>query len=249
MRRTMVGALVLAALGIAALAAPVAAFPLTNCTLKATALAKDGSQIDSIEGGAADATQADPFLVDWDGTITYSGGSNIAMVNNTWGVSVFTFPTPLQGGDPNPQDSRTGSGTVGVSANAPFRLTGLYYVSGSLTGSGGTCTGSGWFKLTGDPIGTIPFFGGLGVLILGLAMLLIGARGHLFTAIFGGIFTGLGATTLLVIYGALPIGAQTPLVVLLAGVILGIAVGLLGGRGGDKEMPLMMPPTNAPPPA
>jgi hypothetical protein len=245
----MVGAVVLAALGVLVLAMPVAAFPLTNCTLKATALAADGSQIDSIEGGAADATQADPFLVDWDGTITYSGGSNIAMVNNTWGVNVFTFPTPLQGGDDNPEDNRTGSGTVGVSANAPFRFTGLYYVSGSLTGSGGTCTGSGWFKLTGDPIGTIPFFGGLGVLILGLAMLAIGARGHLFTAIFGGIFAGLGATTMLVIYSALPIGEQTPLVVLLAGVILGLAVGLLGRRGGGEESTPMMPPTNAPPPA
>ena len=249
MRRTMAGAVVLAALGILLLAAPVAAFPLTNCTLTANSLAAGGAALDSIEGGAPDATQADPFLVDWDGTITYSGGSNVAMINNTWGVSVFTFPTPLQGGDDNPEDNRTGSGTVGVSENAPFRFTGLYYVSGSLTGSGGTCTGSGWFKLTGDPIGTIPFFGGLGLLIVGIAMLAIGARGHLFTSIFGGIFTGLGATTMLVIYSALPIGESTPLVILLAGVVLGLAVGLLGRRGGGEESSPMMPPTNAPPPA
>jgi hypothetical protein len=249
MRRTMVGAVVLAALGVLVLAAPVAAFPLTNCTLKANSLAAGGAALDSIEGGAVDATQADPFLVDWDGTITYSGGSDIAMINNTWGVSVFTFPTPLQGGDDNPEDTRTGSGTVGVSANAPFRFTGLYYVSGSLKGSGGTCTGSGWFKLTGDPIGTIPFFGGLGVLILGLVMLAIGARGHTITAIIDGILTGLGATTMLVIYSALPIGEQTPLVVLLVGLILGIAIGLLGRRGGGEKSPPMMPPTNPPTPA
>lgn len=248
MRRTMVGAGVLAALGVLVLAAPVAAFPLTNCTLQANSLAAGGAALDSIEGGAADATQEKPFLVDWDGTITYSGGSNIAMLDNTWGVNVFTFPTPLQGGDDNPEDNRTGSGTVGVSANAPFRITGLYYVSGALTGSGGTCTGSGWFKLTGDPIGTIPFFGGLGALILGVAMLAIGARGHTITAILGGIVTALGATTMLVIYSALPIGERTPLVILLAGVILGIAVGLLGRRGGGKESAPMLPPTNAPPP-
>jgi len=249
MRRTLAGAVVVAALGMMAIAAPVAAFPLTNCTMQATALAADGSQLDSITGGAPDATQADPFLVDWDGTITYTGGSNIPMVNNTWGVTVFTFPTPLQGGDDNPEDNRTGSGTVGVSANAPFRFTGLYYVSGSLTGSGGTCTGSGWFKLTGDPIGTIPFFGGLGALILGAAMLVIGARGHTITAIVGGILTGLGATTMLVIYSALPIGESTPLVVLVLGLLLGIAVGLLGRRGRGEQASPMLPPTNPPTPA
>jgi len=245
MRRSMVGALVLAALGMLFLAAPVAAFPLTNCTLKANSLAAGGGAVDSIEGGAPDATQGDPFLVDWDGTITYVGASNVAMVNNTWGVSVFMFPMPLGGGDDNPEDTRTGDGTLGVSANAPFRFTGLYYVSGSLSGSGGACTGSGWFKLTGDPVGTIPFFGGLGVLILGIVMLAFGARGHTITAILGGIVTALGATTMLVIYSALPIGEQTPLVVLLVGLLLGIAVGFLGRRGGGDAPPLL-PPTNPP---
>jgi VIT1/CCC1 family predicted Fe2+/Mn2+ transporter len=80
-------------------------------------------------------------------------------------------------------------------------------------------------------------------------MLAIGARGHTITAILGGIVTALGATTMLVIYSALPIGEATPLVILLAGLILGIAVGLLGRRGGGQESSPMMPPTNAPPPA
>ena len=246
MRRTMVGALVLAALGILSLAAPVAAFPLTNCTLKATALAADGSQLDSIEGGALDATQEDPFLVDWDGTITYAGASQIAMVNNTWSVSVFNIPTPLSGGDDNPEDTRDGSGTVGVSTNAPFRFTGLYFVSGALTGSGGTCAGSGWFKLTGDPLGTIPFWVGLGVLILGVAMLAVGARGHAITAVFGGVLTGLGTATLLVLYSTLPLGSSTPLLLLALGAVLGIAVALIGRRRrGGTEAPTPGAPTPA----
>ena len=160
MGRRMLAAGVTAALGVLILAAPVAAFPLTNCTLQATGLAADGSTIGSIQSGADDATQDHPFLVDWDGTVSYKGSSQIEMKNNTWHVDVFGIPTPLSGSDPNTADNRDGSGTVGVSANAPFRITGLYFVSGSLTGSGGTCTGSGWFKLTGDPIGTIPFFVG-----------------------------------------------------------------------------------------
>ncbi len=245
MRRTLVGANVLAALGFLVLAAPVAAFPLTNCTMQATSSSAGGAALDSIQGGAPDATQQDPFVVDWDGTVAYAGGSNVEMKNNTWGISVFMIPTPLQGGDDNLEDTRTGNGTVGVSANAPFRFTGLYYVSGTLKGSGGTCTASGWFKLGGDPVGTFPFFGGVGALILGVAMLVIGARGHLITAIVGGILTGLGAATMLVIYSALPIAEQTPLVVLLLGLIVGILVGLLGRRGRGSDTPPMLPRTPA----
>jgi hypothetical protein len=245
----MFGAVVLAALGVLALAAPVAAFPLTNCTMQATSSTAAGGPLDSIQGGAPDATQQDPFLVDWDGTVAYTGGSNVAMVNNHWGINVFIVPTPLQGGDPNTADTRTGNGTVGVSANAPFRFTGLYYVSGTLTGSGGTCTGSGWFKLTGDPVGTIPFFGGIVVLIVGVLLLVFGARGHLISAIVGGILTSLGATTMLVIYSALPVAELTPLAVLLLGLIVGIAVGLLGRRARAPETPPMLPPSTPPTPA
>ena len=162
MRRTMVGAVVLAALGVLVLAAPVAAFPLTNCTHAGDLHRRpDGATLDSIQGGAPDATQQDPFLVDWDGTVAYTGGSNDRDEEQHLGRQRVRASRPhCQGGDDNPEDTRTGSGTVGVSANAPFRFTGLYYVSGSLKGSGGTCTASGWFKLGGDPIGTIPFFGG-----------------------------------------------------------------------------------------
>ena len=247
MRRSLVGAMVLAALGIVALAAPVAAFPLTNCTLQANSLKADGSALDSIAGGAVDATQADPFIVDWDGSITYAGGSNVEMKGNTWAVAVFTFPTPLQGGDDNSEDDRTGAGTVGVSANAPFRFTGLYYVHGNLKGSGGECVGSGWFKLAGDPVGTIPFFGGLGVLILGLVMLAFGSRGHTITAVIGGILAGLGGATMLVIYSTLPLGETTPLALLLIGLAIGLVIGILGRRGGgDQDTAPMLPPTNKP---
>ncbi len=169
------------------------------------------------------------------------------MLNNKWAVEVFMFPTPLQGGDDNPKNNKTGSGTVGVSANAPFRFTGLYYVHGTLTGSGGTCAGSGWFKLAGDPVGTIPFFGGIGVLVVGLLMLAFGSRGHTITAVIGGILTGLGGATMLIIYSTLPLGQQTPLALLLIGLAVGLVIGILGRRGrGDKDTAPMLPPTNPP---
>lgn len=259
MRRTMVGALVLAALGILGLAAPVAAFPLSNCTLSATSHAADGSTIASIASGAADATQDAPFLVDWDGTVSYKGSAQVAMLDNKWHVDVFGLPTPLMGGSPNQADNRDGDGTVGVSANAPFRFTGLYYVSGALTGSGGTCEGSGWFKLTGDPVGTLPFFVAAAITALGVLMLARGSRGHSITAIVGGLFTGLGVAALLVLFSTLPLGYPTPLVVLLAGVVLGILIALVGRRSrGDSDAPpppsdvasnppASPPPTSTPP--
>lgn len=236
MRRVLLVSAAMAALTLLAWAAPVAAFPLTNCTLQAASTMADGSELDSIASGANDATQEDPFLVDWDGSISYEGTSEIEMKNNTWSVSVFNIPTPLSGGDDNPEDNRTGSGTVGVSANAPFRFTGLYYVSGSLTGSGGTCTGSGWFKLTGDPIGTIPFWFGLGLVLLGAAGLARGAKGHPATAIAGGILAGFGIAVLAVIYSALPVGSLTPIVALILGIAAGVVIAGLARRGGgDKD--------------
>ena len=223
MRRTMVGAVVLAALGALLIAAPAAALPLTNCTLQATALAADGSKIDSVQSGAPDATQDDPFLVDWDGTVSYAGTAEIEMKNNTWHVDVFGIPTPLQGGDANTKDTRDGSGTVSVSANAPFKFTGLYFVSGSITGSGGTCAGSGWFKLTGDPTGTIPMIIALVVLYPGTAAARVRCpRACSISAVVGGVLSGLGLAALLIQYSTLPLGSPTPIVVLLLGLIIGI---------------------------
>jgi hypothetical protein len=145
---------------------------------------------------------------------------------------VFGIPTPLQGSDPNAADTRDASGTVGVSENAPFRFTGLYYVSGSITGSGGTCSGSGWFKLTGDPIGTIPFFVAAGVLILGLLLLLLGVTGHAITAVIGGLLTGIGIAAMLILFSTLPFGSPTPIVLLAVGVVVGILIAFIGRRMG-----------------
>lgn len=249
MRRSMLGTVVLVALGVLLLAAPVAAFPLTNCALEASSIGSDGSQLDTIANGAADATQADPFIVEWNGTISYSGSAQVEMKNNTWAVAVFGIPTSLRGGADNTDDNRDGRGTVGVSANAPFRITGLYYVSGSITGSGGTCSGSGWFKFAGDPIGTIPFLAALLLTLVGAGMLAVGARGHSFTAIFGGLLVGLGLATLLVLFSTLPLGSATPLVVFLLGLVLGVVIAHIGRRGSRGRDALRPSNPDAPTPA
>jgi hypothetical protein len=82
---------------------------------------------------------------------------------------MFLFSAPIKtGGSENAEGSRKAKGTVEVSDYLPFKVAGLYYVSGSLEGEGGTCAGNLWVKLTGSPIGTIPWIAGLGLAIVGV---------------------------------------------------------------------------------
>lgn len=209
------------------LPAATAAFPLSNCTMQLSSTTAGGAALDTAQSGDGSGSESDPFLVDWDGTVSWSGTVQVEMKNNSYHIEVFGIPTPLRGTNSNEGDNRTGSGTVGISANAPFRFTGLYFVSGAITGSGGTCEGSGVFKLTGDPVGTVPFWTGLGLLGVGVLLLAWGLQGHRIGGIVGGLLAGLGAAVLLIIFAALPLGGITPPVVAGLGLILGIAEAML----------------------
>jgi hypothetical protein len=201
------------------------AFPLTNCTLTVSSTAKGGATLDTATGGAPDATQQDPFIVDWDGTVAYDGTTGSQVIkHNTWFVNVWHLPTPLRGGSPNDDGNQKGNGSVDVSANAPFRMTGLYFVDGAISGEGGQCAGSGWFKIAGDPVGTIPFFVGLALLVVGALLAIGGIAGSAVAGFFGGVLLGLGAAVMLVIYSVAAMGEYTPLAAFGAGVIAGVAL-------------------------
>ena len=164
------------------LAQPLAAFELNGgCTLEIASTDASGGPLDlaSGPGAAGGGTQADPFLIDWDGTVSWVGSSGDQVFNHhSWQTYVFLVPTPVRGGDPNEDDDTTGDGTVGVGENAPFRITGLYYVSGTIDGEGGThCDGSGWFQLTGNPVATIPFWLAVLIAVAG-AVLIWSSRPH-----------------------------------------------------------------------
>ena len=159
------------------IAAPAAAFELNGgCTMTITSTDAAGGALDTASGapdGGVGATREDPFLIDWDGTVTWNASSEpVAFTDHTWGIFVFLIPTPVRGGDPNAGGDTTGDGTAVVSENAPFRTTGLYYVSGAIDGAEGAhCDGNGWFKLTGDPVGTIPFWIAVLIVLLGIVTL------------------------------------------------------------------------------
>lgn len=200
-----------------------AAFPLTNCTLELTSLDENGTVLDTAAAGGADSTQADPFLVDWEGRVVWNGtmGSQVIM-DHSWNVDVFHFPTPLRGGDPNEGGDTDGDDTVDVSANAPFQLVGLFYVSGQISGEGGSCVGSGWFRIEGDPIGTVPFFVSLLLLVLGAILIALGGgQGSWLLGLLGGLLFGVGLAGLLILFGALPLGSITVPGTIVLGLLIG----------------------------
>jgi len=208
--------------------ASAAAFPLTNCTLHLDSVHANGDIFATADNGDGFATQADPFLVDWDGTVKWTGTMGTLVIkDHHWSVSVFNLPTPQRGGDANEDGDTDGNGTVQVSDTLPFKVTGLFYVSGQISGTGGSCEGSGWVKLIGDPIGTIPFFLGLALILLGLLGLWAGYRRAWGWAVVGGLFLGLGAAMTLIIFGVMLIGSWTPLAALAIGLALGIVVAFM----------------------
>jgi hypothetical protein len=215
------------------LPASASAFPLTNCTLDLTSVDANGNVIDTATAGADDATQTDPFLADSDGTIEWAGtmGSQV-ITNHHWSVSIFNIPTPLSGGDANASGKTDGDGTVDVGANLPFRFTGLFYVSGGISGTGGSCAGSGWLRLNGDPFGTIPFWIFLVLLVFGLLLMFVGYRGASAWAIIGGLVFGVGLGLGSIIYAMMFVGSWTPLAAIVVGLVMGLVVAFVP-RGQD----------------
>ena len=245
MRRSFAAAVLLTASLLLVAAAPVAAFPLSTCQLSLTSTDASGATVDTAQSGANDATQADPFLVDWDGQVVYTGTTTNVIKNYRYQVSVLGIPTPISGGDTNDEENTSGNGSVSVAANTPFRVTGLFLASGGYQGEGGSCSGSGWFKLTGNPTGTLPFWIALILLAFGTVLEVRGLRGHQISGVSGGVLIGLGAAILAVIYSTLPLAEYTPLALIGLGLLLGIIIALLGRRSRRVERVTEEPPAPA----
>jgi hypothetical protein len=213
---------------------PATAFELPGCELLLTSLAADGKLVDTASSGSMDATQDDPLLVAWDGTVEWQLVSAAAARSTAgvdgWSVQVFGVPT-LLGGSGDRVD--TAAGSVGVGGSAPFRMTGLFYVSGSARSGGATaCEGGGWLKVLGSPAGTVPFFVGLAVAVFGAVLAAAGARGRVLLGVAGGLLAAIGLALLGIIFGFLPLGAATPAVLLACGLGLGLLAGWWGRLNG-----------------
>ena len=110
------------------LPASASAFPLSNCTLALTSFDANGGTIDTATVNLTDATQENPFEVDFDGTVAWAGTMGpLVIMDHTWSVSVFNIPTPLSGGDPNEGGDTDGHEDQVTTENVPIQKDGVKF--------------------------------------------------------------------------------------------------------------------------
>jgi len=171
MRKLATGATLVLVLLIIAAPAADAAKLTGGCQGSATSSDKDGNKLGSASAPGAGGTKSDPFLVDVDGTVDYKGTSAGVFHNHSWHVDVLGI-TVRSGGSKNGTNQAGTSGTEKVSKYLPVDAVGLYYVSGGITASEGSCSGSAWVKVAGSPVGTVGWIAGLVATVLGVAGML-----------------------------------------------------------------------------
>ncbi len=153
-----------------AFATPAGAVNLTGgCEGSAVSLSEDGDEVMAFTAPSDEpGTKSNPVLVDYDGTVAYEGSGPV-MLDNSWSVKVGGVPVK-SGGDDNAGGNSTTEGVAEVADYLPFEVTGLFYVSGEISGDGASCAGNGYVKLIGSPLGTVPWIAALGLILVGLVL-------------------------------------------------------------------------------
>jgi hypothetical protein len=175
MRKVAAGAaLALVLLVVGASAAGAASFD-GGCKGSGVSKDGDGKQLDTASAPGQGGTSSDPFLVDHDGTVDYEGSSPTVFHNHSWHVDV-SGATVKSGGSKNGTNQASTSGTVKVDDYLPVNAVGLYKVTGGITATEGSCSGSAWVKVAGSPVGTVAWIAGIGFTVIGAAGLAFTAR-------------------------------------------------------------------------
>jgi hypothetical protein len=238
MRPRHVGILIGASLLVlGALAAPVrAAAPAAGatidgpCSVTATSLTAAGAQLDTLQGPAT-SDPANPFDVDPKGQVAWSG-SGPAITTGTYQLTIYGIP--IWSGTIANQDGKTSAdGTLNLGDILPAGLVGVIQVGGSVSGDGGSCSGSVWIRISGDPLTSIPGLAGIGLAVLGLLGVATAVPGaHPFRGLLAGLLLGIGAGVIAIVFGIVPMGALTPFVAIGGGGVIGLILGLLPVGGG-----------------
>jgi hypothetical protein len=225
--------LLLAIAGPAAAADPAGANITGPCTVTAASSDASGSQLDTLTGPAT-SDPNNPFDVDPAGTVTWSG-TGPAITTGTYQLTIYGLP--VWSGDIDNAEGKTSADGVldlaEILSVVPVDLVGVVEVSGSVSGTGGSCSGSAWIKLGGDPVTSVPGLVGLGAGIIGLLGVLSAFPGrHPGRGLLFGLVLGLGAGVLAVVFGVLPLGSLSPVVALAGGGLIGLVAGWLPFGGG-----------------
>jgi hypothetical protein len=219
--------------GPAAAAEPIAGASIAGpCTLDALSTDAGGTDLDELAGpGTSEPTI--PFDVDRSGKVAWTG-TGPAITTGSWQISIYGVPLPvLSGSIDNPDGQTSADGVVLVGDILPVDIVGTFEVSGSVSGDGGSCSGSAWVRVDGNPLTSIPGIAGIGLGIVGLLTLLTSLAGrHPWRGLFGGLVLGLAVGILAIVFGIVPIGTITPWVALAGGSVIGLILGLLPIGGG-----------------
>ena len=142
---------------------------LTGCIVRATATDPHGATVSRVSAPTERVDSPDyPFVVDYDGTVSYQAKANNVITDHRWKVAIDGV-TVASGGSRNLGRKSDSHGAVEVKRYLPIKITGLYHVSGDIVGTGGYCEGSVWVKLSGNPATTTPFWGAIGLILFGTA--------------------------------------------------------------------------------
>jgi hypothetical protein len=168
-----------AALGVAALVSIVPlsaamAADATGCSGTVDSFSATGEPLGTAsapgEGGTMDA----PLPIDTSGTVAWKGSTDTVITNGTWSVSAMGA-TVMSGSFDNAEGATTSTGRKDL-AELPQQLAWALQgqmvipVSGSITGTGGSCTAEGYITGTGSATSSPMFYAGAGLAVVGVAL-------------------------------------------------------------------------------
>jgi hypothetical protein len=162
-----------AILTIVPLSAAMAA-DATGCSGSVTSYAANGDALGTATAPGAGGTQDDPLPIDTAGAVAWDGSTDEVITNGTWSVSAMGA-TLFSGSFENAEGSTTSTGRKDLAElpqQVAWALKGdmLIPVSGSITGTGGSCTAEGYITGTGSPISSPMFYAGAGLAVVGIAL-------------------------------------------------------------------------------
>jgi hypothetical protein len=167
----------IAATASMAMALPVSAALAADargCSGTVVSLDSAEDELGRAEAPGAGGTSSDPLPVDTAGTVAWKGSTDATITDATWSVSAMGVSF-LSGTFANAEGLTSSEGVQNL-AELPdqiaWLLTGdmVVPVSGSISGTGGSCSASGYVTGTGSPTSSPIFYAGAGAAVLGVAM-------------------------------------------------------------------------------
>lgn len=197
MRNRFVGAVLTAsALVMAAPTSAAFAADAAGCSGSVQSFNADGEKLGTASAPGKGGTQSNPLPIDAAGTVNWTGSTEGAITDGSWSVSVMGLPV-LKGAITNPDGLNQASGTQDVSAlsgTVAWLLKGdqVVPVSGELTGTGGSCTASGYITGTGSPTGAPLFLLGVLFTVVGFVLIVITFAKTKVVGVASSVPTGIG---------------------------------------------------------